>query len=225
MAAKKILIVDDLEEICKLLSEILGNEYDCTYTSESTKAVEYIKHQRPDLVLLDYSMPGMMGVDICKILREDHITKSVPIIFISGAANIEDRVHALENGADDFISKPFHSKELIWRVKARLNDKESDQQTQLLAANLTLNLLSRQTFLSGEEVLLTPKQFDIVRLLMENKNNLVKRETFLEEIWGNTEVTSRNVDSQINYLKKKLENFAGKITPVPSLGYRLEVKE
>lgn len=225
MAAKKILIVDDLEEICKLLSEILGNEYDCTYTSESTKAVEYIKHQRPDLVLLDYSMPGMMGVDICKILREDHITKSVPIIFISGAANIEDRVHALENGADDFISKPFHSKELIWRVKARLNDKESDQQTQLVAANLTLNLLSRQTFLSGEEVLLTPKQFDIVRLLMENKNNLVKRETFLEEIWGNTEVTSRNVDSQINYLKKKLENFAGKITPVPSLGYRLEVKE
>ncbi len=225
MPAKKILIVDDLEESCKLLSEILGAEYECTYTSESTTAVDYIKHQKPDLVLLDYSMPGMMGVDICKILREDQNTKSVPIIFISGAANIEDRVNALENGADDFISKPFHSKELIWRVKARLNDKDLDHQTELAAANLKLNLLSRQTFLSGEEILLTPKQFEIVRLLMENKNNLVKRETFLEEIWGNTEVTSRNVDSQINYLKKKLENFAGKITPVPSLGYRLEVKE
>lgn len=224
MAAKKILIVDDLEDSCKMLSDLLGQEYDCTYTSESTKAVDYIKNQKPDLVLLDYSMPGMMGVDICKMLRQDDSTKTVPIIFISGAANIDDRVTALETGADDFISKPFHVKELMWRVKARLNEKSEENKTELFAANLRLNLLSRQAFLSENEIQLTPKQFEILRLLVENQNHLVKREKFLEEIWGETEVTSRNVDSQINYLKKKLELFAGRIIPVPSLGYRLEVK-
>lgn len=223
MASKKIVIVDDYEESCKLLAEILSSTYDCSYTSDSSNAFSLIHEKRPDLILLDYKMPGMMGVDVCRMVRESEQTKNTPIIFVSGAATIDERIKAFETGADDFISKPFHVKELILRIKARLSEKESEPTAELTAGNLKMNLLSRQIFVDGEEVNLTPKQFDILKMLVASKNNLVTREKCLTEIWGDTEVTSRNVDSQINYLKRKISKFHGRIVAVPSLGYRLEV--
>lgn len=225
VAAKKIVIVDDYEESCKLLSEILSSTYDCSYTSDSTSAVKLINEKRPDLILLDYKMPGMMGVDVCRIVRESETTKNTPIIFVSGAATIDERIEAFETGADDFISKPFHVKELILRIKARLSNKEPEMASEISAANLRMNLLSRQVFVDNDEVSLTPKQFDILKMLVAAKNNLVTREKCLLEIWGDTEVTSRNVDSQINYLKRKIAKFKGRIVAVPSLGYRLEAQD
>lgn len=225
MGAKRIVIVDDYEESCKLLSEILSSTYDCSYTSDSGSAFALINEKKPDLILLDYKMPGVMGVDVCRMVRESEQTKNTPIIFVSGAATIDERIKAFETGADDFISKPFHVKELILRIKARLSEKAAEAVSELQAANMKMNLLSRQVFVDREEISLTPKQFDILRLLLAAKNNLVTREKCLSEIWGDTEVTSRNVDSQINYLKRKIQNFQGRIVAVPSLGYRLEVSE
>ena len=222
---KKILIVDDYEESCKMLAEVLSPTYDCSYTSNSADAFEMINSKKPDLILLDYKMPGLMGVDVCKLIRENDATKSTPVIFVSGAATIDEKIKAFETGADDFISKPYHVKELILRIKARLSEKDGDVVSILNAANLQMNLLSRQLFVDAEEVSLTPKQFDILKLLMQNKSHLVTRERCLNEIWGGTEVTSRNVDSQINYLKRKIQNFKGRIIAVPSLGYRLETDE
>lgn len=166
-----------------------------------------------------------MGVDVCKLIRENSSTKNTPVIFVSGAATIDEKIKAFETGADDFISKPYHVKELILRIKARLAEKDQDHSAVLTAANLQMNLLSRQLFVDNEEVNLTPKQFDILKLLMQHKSHLVTRERCLNEIWGGTEVTSRNVDSQINYLKRKIQNFKGRIIAVPSLGYRLETDE
>jgi two-component system alkaline phosphatase synthesis response regulator PhoP len=225
LTSKKIVIVDDYEESCKLLAEILSSSYDCSYTSDSSTAVSLINDKHPDLILLDYKMPGMMGVDVCRAVRENESTKNIPIIFVSGAATIDERIQAFETGADDFISKPFHVKELILRIKARLSDKEPEAVSELTAGNLRMNLLARQVFVDGSEVSLTPKQFDILKMLVAAKNNLVTREKCLTEIWGDTEVTSRNVDSQINYLKRKIEKFQGRIIAVPSLGYRLEIQE
>lgn len=222
---KKILIIDDDEENCKMLAEVLGPNYKCFYSNDSTKAVQLIKEIKPDMILLDYKMPGLLGVDVCELVREDSAIKDTPIIFVSGAATIDERIKALEMGADDFITKPFHVKELLLRVKARLGGKNFEGSAELGASNLKMNLLSRQVFVDDQEVQLTPKQFEILRLLISNKNNLVTREKCLEAVWGDTEVTSRNVDSQINYLKRKIENFKGKIQAVPSLGYRLEVTE
>ncbi|MDG0814733.1 response regulator transcription factor [Bdellovibrio svalbardensis] len=225
MAAKRIVIVDDYEESCKLLAEILGSTYECSYTSDSMSAVNLINSKKPDLILLDYKMPGLLGVDVCREVKENEATKNTPIIFVSGAATIDERIKAFETGADDFISKPFHVKELILRIKARLSEKEPDVAAELTAANLKMNLLSRQVYVDGEEVNLTPKQFDILKMLVAAKNHLVTREKCLMEIWGDTEVTSRNVDSQINYLKRKIQKFNGRIVAVPSLGYRLEAQE
>jgi two-component system alkaline phosphatase synthesis response regulator PhoP len=225
LGAKKILIVDDYEESCKLLAEILSSTYDCSYTSDSTQAVRMINERRPDLILLDYKMPGVMGVDVCKQVRESATIKKTPIIFVSGAATIDERIKAFETGADDFISKPFHVKELILRIKARLSEKEPEMASELNAANLRMNLLSRQVYVDGDEVNLTPKQFDILKMLVASKNNLVTRDRCLNEIWGGMEVTARNVDSQVNYLKRKIHKFNGRIVAVPSMGYRLEAQE
>lgn len=222
-AAKRILIVDDYEESCKLLAEILSSTYECSYTSDSSRAYQLIAEKKPDLILLDYKMPGLMGVDVCKQIRDSEATKGTPVIFVSGAATIDERIKAFETGADDFISKPFHVKELILRIKARLSDKSPETATsELIADNLVMNLLSRQVFVDGEEVNLTPKQFEILKMLVAAKNHLVTREKCLIEIWGGTEVTSRNVDSQINYLKRKIARFHGRIVAVPAMGYRLE---
>ncbi|HEX7675611.1 MAG TPA: response regulator transcription factor [Bdellovibrio sp.] len=225
MAAKRIVIVDDYEESCKLLAEILSSTYECSYTSDSTSAVRLINEKKPDLILLDYKMPGVLGVDVCREVKENESTRNTPIIFVSGAATIDERIKAFETGADDFISKPFHVKELILRIKARLSEKEPEVAAELTAANLKMNLLSRQVYVDGEEVNLTPKQFDILKMLVAAKNHLVTREKCLMEIWGDTEVTSRNVDSQINYLKRKIQKFNGRIVAVPSLGYRLEAQD
>ncbi len=222
MSAQKILIVDDYEESCKLLAEILSASYDCSYTSDSATAFDLITLKKPDLILLDYKMPGMMGVDVCKKIRESEATKGTPVIFVSGAANIDERIKAFEMGADDFISKPFHVKELILRIKARLSGGRQTEASELRAANMRMDLLSRQVFVDDEEINLTPKQFEILRMLLSSKNHLVTREKCLNEIWGGTEVTARNVDSQINYLKRKISAFNGRIVAVPAMGYRLE---
>lgn len=225
LGAKKILIVDDYEESCKLLAEILSSTYECSYTSDSVGAFSLIQQKKPDLILLDYKMPGAMGVDICKQIRETDNIKGTPVIFVSGAANIDERIKAFEMGADDFISKPFHVKELILRIKARLAEGRQGELAELNAANMRMDLLSRQVFVDGIEVNLTPKQFEILKMLLMSKNHLVTRERCLNEIWGGSEVTSRNVDSQINYLKRKIAGFHGRIVAVPAMGYRLEPQE
>lgn len=218
----RIVIIDDYEDSCRLVCEVLSPTYDCHYTTDVTNSMQFIGEKKPDLIILDYNMPGMTGVEVCRMVRESGFGKYIPIIFISGTATVDEKIQAFENGADDFISKPFNIKELMARIKVRLLKNQS-QVAEIYAANLRMNLSSRQVFVDNEEVSLTPKQFDILQMLVEFQNNLVTREKCLAEIWGDSDVTARNVDSQVNYLKRKISKFNGRIVAVTSLGYRLEV--
>ncbi len=221
---KKIAIIDDFEESCQLMAEILSPNFDCKYICKSEKALEFVKSVNPDLILMDYKMPYVTGVELCKIFKDTNELKDIPIIFISGAVTSEERIETLESGGDDFLSKPFHPKELLLRVQKRLKNNEPPVKAILEVGNLKMNLNSRQCYVDTKEVTLTPKQFEILKLLIENQAQMVSRQTFMSEIWGHFEVTPRNVDSQINYLKKKIEGFVGHITAVPSFGYRLDLK-
>lgn len=221
---KKIVIVDDFEESCLLMSEILSTHFDCKYICQSEKALDFIRKESPNLILMDYKMPYVTGVELCKIIKDTPELKKIPIIFISGAVTSDERIETLESGGDDFLSKPFHPKELFLRVQKRLKDFDQTQKIVLEVGNLKMNLNSRQCFVDDREVTLTPKQFEILKLLIENQSQMVSRQTFMYEIWGHFEVTPRNVDSQINYLKKKIDGFVGIITAVPSYGYRLDIK-
>lgn len=218
---KKIVIVDDFEESCQLMVDILSVEFDCVYTCQSEKAIDLIQSTKPDIILMDYKMPHITGIELCKIIKTMNALQNIPIIFISGAVTSDERIETLEAGGDDFLSKPFHPKELLLRVRKRLNDYVTEGDTALTFENARMNLKARQCFIDGHEVQLTPKQFEILKLLIENKSEVVSRQVFMNEIWGHTDVTPRNVDSQINYLKKKLEGFRGQITSVAGFGYRL----
>ncbi len=221
---QKIAIIDDFEESCQLMAEILSPHFECQYICQAEKALDFVKSYNPNLILMDFKMPYVTGVELCKIIKDLPDIKNIPIIFVSGAVTSDERIESLESGGDDFLAKPFHPKELLLRVQKRLSDYSKDQTSDLSAANLKMNLHSRQVYVDGKEVTLTPKQFEILKLLIENKNNLVSRNQFMTEVWGHFDVTPRNVDSQINYLKKKIEGFVGNITAVPSFGYRLDIK-
>lgn len=217
-----MLVIDDDFENAKLFCEILSKNYECSSITDSTKALETLKEFKPEIILLDYKMPGLLGTEVCGQIKSQEQWKNVVIIFVSGAATESERILALELGADDFIAKPFNIRELELRIKARSSNKESGEKSELCIGNLKMDLLSRQVFVGDHEVQLTPKQFEILKLLISNKNNLVTREQCLKYIWGDIEVTPRNVDSQINYLRRRISSFNGKITAIPSLGYRLE---
>ena len=235
---KKIVVIDDFEDSCQLIAEILSPFYEVKYICQAEKALEFVKQISPDLIIMDYKMPYVTGVELCKIFRDTLSIKDIPIIFVSGAATSDERIETLESGGDDFLSKPFHPKELLLRVQKRLSYTENVAaphterpltapaaeivRDMLQVANLKINDMSHKVFLDDQEIKLTPKQYDILRLLVDNKNHLVSREKFMKEVWGHSDVTPRNVDSQINYLKKKIEGFQGQITAVPSHGYRLE---
>ena len=228
---QKIAIIDDFEESCLLMFEILSPHFKCEYICRADQALEFVTRFQPDLILMDYKMPFITGVELCKIIKTKDALKKIPIIFISGAVTTDERVETLESGGDDFIAKPFHPKELLLRVQKRLeqwpvDNKSPAPQSKNIhhVGNLTLNLSSRLVHVEKSEVVLTPKQFDILHLLIKNRNQLVSRDDFMKKVWGHSEVTPRNVDSQINYLKKKIEGFNCEITAVPSHGYRLDVK-
>ncbi len=221
---QKIAIIDDFEESCQLMAEVLSPHYQCEYICQAEKAIDFVKGFCPDLILMDYKMPYATGVELTKIIKEIPEIKNKPIIFVSGAVTSEERIETLEAGGDDFLAKPFHPKELLLRVQKRLKDHSKEQVSEIKAANLKMNLHSRQVYIDVIEITLTPKQFEILKLLVENQNNLVSRNQFMTDVWGHFDVTPRNVDSQINYLKKKLGGFSGIITAVPSFGYRLDIK-
>lgn len=232
----KVVIIDDLVDSCSVITEILSPYFDCRSTPDSKSALNLILDYKPHIILMDYQMPYLNGVDLCKTLKDNPQTKHIPVIFMSGVATDDERVETLEFGGDDFIAKPFHPKELILRIKKRIQGYTVNpavdngaiianvNSSTLAVGNLKMNLNSRLVYVNEREITLTPKQFEILKLLIENQNHLVSRSTFMEEVWGHFEVTPRNVDSQINYLKKKIEGFQGIITAVPSFGYRLDYK-
>lgn len=223
----KILIVDDYEESCISLMHILNDDFFCQYTTNSEKATSLVLAFRPDIILIDYRMPQMDGAELLHNLRQLVETKNIPVLFLSAVATVDEKVRALELGADDFMMKPFNVRELILRINARIQNSKRPQVTigadEIILKNLRINLASRRIFLNNLEVFFTPKQFEMLKLLAQKRNSIVSREDFLSVIWINSAANARNVDSQINYIKKKLESFEGQIKSVHGFGYRLDV--
>lgn len=221
---RKVAIIDDFEESCQLISDILSVEFICQYVCDAQLAMQFILDFMPHLIIMDYKMPMVSGIDLCKSLKQVDTVKHIPIIFVSGAATSDERIETLEVGGDDFIAKPFHPKELLLRVKKRLVDYSAQGQMSLSFGNLEMDFESRSVVINGHEIGITPTQFEILKLLIESQGATVSRKTFMNEVWGHEDVTPRNVDSQINYLKKKLIGFKGEIVSEMGSGYRILVK-
>lgn len=220
---KRILIVDDDREICTEISAVLAPYYECEWITESTKAVAHIEARKPHLILLDYQMPVLKGTEICTQIKTNRSLRNIPVVFISGVATIDEKIRAFECGANDFIPKPFNFREFLLRLQARLTPPSGHQAKRLVAGNMHLDELSRRASIDGLEVFLTQRQFDILKVLILRRNQLVTRQECMELVWGAVDLKSRKLDSHISLLKTKLQAFSGRIVAIPGEGYVLEV--
>jgi DNA-binding response OmpR family regulator len=209
MTNNTILIVEDDAGIRKYLEEILvENRFTVQSTAEGTKALELVESFLPDLVLLDLKLPDIAGETICKQIVKDY--PNTAIIILTAKDTTANIVEGLDLGADDYITKPFTTEELLARVKARLRSKGSTDNT-LRVGDLELNTQTFHVARSGHEVKLTPQEFKLLSYLMANKNQVLTREMILNRIWEHSQdVETRVVDVYIGYLRKKIDTSGNK---------------
>ena len=203
-----ILIADDEPNQLELMSFNLSNAgYSIIKAANGKEAIELIENHFPDLIILDWMMPKMSGIDVCRTLRSRSETKQIPIIILSARSEDSDKSLGLDTGADDYISKPFSPKELISRVKALLRRARPALVNDILQHNdLTLSLSEMKVTFKNNNVKLGPKEFKLLTLLMERPGHIFSRGKLLDLVWGHgVYVEERTVDVHMSRLRKALK--------------------
>ena len=220
----RIAIVEDEPDIAEVLEYNLQREAFATFTLQrGDTAMDALRSGAPDLILLDLMLPGLDGLELCRLLRRDAATGQVPIIMLTAKGDELDRIVGLELGADDYIAKPFSPREVVLRVKAVLRRLQEPPATpdELTAGAVRLDVPGHRLFLGEDEVTLTATEFRLLRLLMERSGRVMTREMLLTEAWGYSEdVDSRTVDTHVRRLRRKLGAEAERIETVIGVGYR-----
>ena len=230
MAKKKILVVEDDRDISELIRYNLEREgHEVNYLYEGDLAVDFVKSRKPDLVLLDLMLPGIDGIDICRILKGDDQTKHIPIIMLTAKSEEADVVVGLQMGADDYIAKPFSPKVLSARVKAMFRRIGEDKAETLSAAQvrefglLSVNLLKHKVLFNDREIKLTSIEFNILEFLSRSPGRVWSREQILDNVWKEGKyIVDRAVDVHIRGLRKKLGKAQDYVETVRGLGYRFK---
>ena len=225
MVKKKILVVDDEIDIVNLIQYNLEKEgYDTlpAYTGES--AIELSERMLPSLIILDLMLPGMDGMEICRVLKRGEKTRDIPIIMLTAKGGEVDIVSGLEVGADDYITKPFKMAELIARVKTVMRRREPPRKEKVLKIeDLVIDPVQYQVTLKGEHLSLTSKEFKILLSLAENPGRAYTRDQLLDRVWGDEVVViDRTIDVHIRKIREKLGEFAEYIETVRGIGYRFK---
>ncbi len=229
MDNKKILIVDDDSNICELLRMYLEKDgFDTMIAPDGEKAIELNSRYNPDLILLDIMMPRLDGWQVCREIRK---TSEVPIIMLTAKGEVFDKILGLELGADDYISKPFDTKEVLARIKAvlrRSNEKAKNNGIKEVRFDkLVINLTNYELIVDGKQIDTPPKELELIFHLASNPNRVYTRDQLLDEVWGfDYYGDSRTVDVHVKRLREKLENISDKwsLKTVWGVGYKFEVK-
>lgn len=221
----KIAVIDDEPKIRELLRVYLEKEgYVVVEASDGIAALEVVENQKPNLVILDIMLPGKDGLEVCKKIRQ---TSMLPILMLTAKGEEIDKVIGLELGADDYLVKPFSPRELMARVKALLRRSQcATQEKDLLKIDgLEIDVAARKVTVSGTEIFLTPKEFELIQYLTQNKGQVISRERILEKIWGyNYFGDLRTVDTHVKNLREKLgADYSQYLKTVWGIGYKFEV--
>ena len=220
--AQKIMVVDDEPDLSRLLQHHLKREgFVPVLAASGTEALAKIKGV--SLVVLDWMMPGLDGLEVLRQLRAKEETATLPVILLTARDEESDKIVGLELGADDYVTKPFSVKELMARIKARLRRVEPiEKETVYIYQNLTMNLESHEVSVSGKKVVLTAKEFSLLRFLLKNKGKALTRDVLLNAIWGYDYFgTTRTVDVHIRRLREKIPLLVKGLETVPSYGYKV----
>lgn len=228
MSTKRILIVDDDANITELIRLYFDKEgFLTSCASNGKEALEKFRSEDISLIILDIMMPEMDGWQVCREIRR---TSNVPIIMLTAKGETFDKVLGLELGADDYMVKPFETKELVARVKAvlrRFDAKAEEDTKEISYTNLSVNLSNYELKLNGEIMEIPPKELELLYFLASNPNRVFTREQLLEEVWGFDYFgDSRTVDVHIKRLREKLENVQSnwQLKTVWGVGYKFEVR-
>jgi DNA-binding response OmpR family regulator len=227
MAKERILVVDDEEDILELVRFNLAREgYDLVCTMSGEEALEIARKEHPDLLVLDLMLPGIDGLEVAKILKNDVKTKDIPIIMLTAKGEEADIVTGLELGADDYVTKPFSPRVLVARVRAALRRKVKDlpeEESSVKIHNLEIHQGRREVLVDGKQVQLTFTEFAILNFLARRPGWVFTRFQIVDAVRGDDyPVTDRSVDVQIVGLRKKLGPAGKYIETVRGVGYRFQ---
>ncbi len=236
MSMGKILVVDDDYNICELLRLYIEKEgYDVVIANDGGQAITKFKTEKPDLILLDIMLPVLDGWQVCREIRK---TSQCPIIMLTAKGEVFDKVLGLELGADDYVIKPFETKEIVARIKAVLRragintsanvSMTDSSRKEVRYDKLVINLTNYELKVNGEQIDTPPKEMELIYHLASNPNRVFTRDQLLDEVWGfDYYGDSRTVDVHVKRLREKLEGVSDKwaLKTVWGVGYKFEVKE
>jgi two-component system, OmpR family, response regulator MtrA len=218
----RVLVVDDDAALAEMLGIVLrGEGFEPTFVADGDRAMEVFRDFRPDLVLLDLMLPGMDGIDVCRQIRAE---SGVPIVMLTAKSATVDVVLGLESGADDYIVKPFQSKVLIARVRARLRRTDDPAPETLTIGDVTIDVAGHAVQRAGETLNLTPLEFDLLVALARKPRQVFTREVLLEQVWGYRHAAdTRLVNVHVQRLRAKIEKDPERpeiVVTVRGVGYK-----
>lgn len=222
----RIVIIEDERDLAELLAFNLEKEgWQTTIALDGKSGLERVTAELPDMVILDLMLPEMTGTEVCKLLRKQESTAKIPIIMVTAKGEEIDRVVGFEVGADDYLVKPFSSRELLLRIKAILRRSNPDEKVEksLVLGSLTIDPSRHRVAVLDEEILLTSTEFKLLSTLAERPGRVQSRERLLQDVWGySSDADTRTVDTHITRLRSKLGEAGDMIITVRGFGYKME---
>lgn len=218
-----ITIVDDILENLELYDDLLSPTFEIKLIQRPMELMSYLENSATDLVLLDIHMPDINGFELYERLKNKH--PELPVIFLSSDPSEDALVKGLNLGADDFILKPVSLKELVARIKNRINHKrrQGTDQNQIIIDSFTLHCDMQMAEIEGEKVQLTPIEYKLIHLLAKSPNKIFSREYISKLLWPDVHVQNQNIDTHLSNLRKKLHPFSKNIKTIKSRGYILRI--
>lgn len=222
-----VMVVEDEDALALMLKYNLEKEgYDVVVQNRGNKVIAEVEKNMPSLILLDWMLPEMSGVEICKLIRSKPDIKNIPIIMLTAKGEEEDKIKGLNAGADDYVTKPFSIPELMARVKTQLRHApEPITQKEIAFEDIRMDLVEKKVFRKENYIHLGPTEFRLLKMLMESPGKVFSREFLLKNVWGNNiYVESRTVDVHIRRLRRALNEFGPDyIRTVRATGYAIDV--
>ena len=224
-----VLLVEDDEDIGEMLQLTLqSSEINVTWHIDVMKAQESLRDAKPDIILLDWMLPGITGPDWVKFLKNQDENKDIPIIMLTARGAEEDKISGLETGVDDYVTKPFSVRELVARIKAVLRRSGINEEADLIKTGpLEINTESHDVTINGVSIMMSPTEYKLIKFLASNPNKVYSRNQLLDNVWGdNVYVEDRTVDVHIRRLRKILDaqDCADLVQTVRGFGYKLSVE-
>lgn len=223
LKVKVVTIEDDANMAAMIQSLLLEAGYDPMHFEDANGALEWLKTHKPEIIISDIGLPGISGIQFCRLLKNDPSTASIPLIMLTSSGDEGNKVQALKTGADDYIVKPFSNKELLARIEAILRRCHTSGPTDklLVSGLLALNSDTGDVFIGNKKIVLLPKEFALLLMFLKCRGRILDYSFIAEEVWGCDSTATRNtIKVTIHRLKSKLGRYSSCIAPALGLGYK-----